>query len=65
LEWDARIPDFPVVHAEVLKARQYMSPAASVMLPERRPLAAAVIDERNAETGAVPHPLHLVGREVQ
>lgn len=25
LEWDARIPDFPVVHAEVLKARQFMS----------------------------------------
>ena len=24
LEWDARIPEFPVVHAEVLKARQYM-----------------------------------------
>jgi uncharacterized protein (UPF0276 family) len=25
LEWDARIPSFPVVHAEVLKARNYMS----------------------------------------
>jgi uncharacterized protein (UPF0276 family) len=25
LEWDARIPEFPVVHAEVLKARQYMT----------------------------------------
>jgi hypothetical protein len=24
LEWDARIPEFPVVHAEVLKARRYM-----------------------------------------
>jgi len=24
LEWDARIPEFPVMHAEVLKARQYM-----------------------------------------
>ncbi|MGE0376271.1 MAG: DUF692 domain-containing protein, partial [Planctomycetaceae bacterium] len=24
LEWDARIPPFPVVHAEVLKARHYM-----------------------------------------
>jgi uncharacterized protein len=65
LEWDARIPDFPVVHAEVLKARQYMSPAESLTLPERRPLAAAASDERNAEIGAVPHPLHLVGREVQ
>jgi uncharacterized protein len=25
LEWDARIPPFPVVHAEVLKARNYMA----------------------------------------
>lgn len=25
LEWDARIPAFPVVHAEVLKARMYMA----------------------------------------
>ncbi len=65
LEWDARIPDFPVVHAEVLKARQYMSPEASITLPERRPLAAAVSDEHTAEIGTVPHPLHLVGREVQ
>ncbi len=24
LEWDAKIPEFPVVHAEVLKARRYM-----------------------------------------
>jgi uncharacterized protein (UPF0276 family) len=24
LEWDARIPEFPLVHAEVLKARRYM-----------------------------------------
>jgi uncharacterized protein (UPF0276 family) len=34
LEWDAKIPPFPVVHAEVLKARQHMSaalaPAAAV-----------------------------------
>jgi uncharacterized protein (UPF0276 family) len=27
LEWDARIPEFPVVHAEVLKARQFMADA--------------------------------------
>ena len=24
LEWDAKIPDFPTLHAEVLKARDYM-----------------------------------------
>ena len=27
LEWDAKIPPFPVVHAEVLKARDYMTAA--------------------------------------
>ena len=27
LEWDAKIPPFPEVHAEVLKARQYMNEA--------------------------------------
>lgn len=31
LEWDAQIPPFPVVHAEVLKAQQYMS----ATLPQR------------------------------
>ena len=27
LEWDAKIPPFPVVHAEVLKARNYLGAA--------------------------------------
>jgi uncharacterized protein (UPF0276 family) len=30
LEWDAQIPPFPVVHAEVLKAKQYMSDALPI-----------------------------------
>jgi hypothetical protein len=29
LEWDARIPEFPVLHAEVLKARDYMGGLAT------------------------------------
>ena len=36
LEWDAKIPEFPVVHAEVLKARQFMeesSPYATAAAP--------------------------------
>jgi hypothetical protein len=33
LEWDARIPPFPVVHAEVLKARRYMAPGGGEPLP--------------------------------
>jgi uncharacterized protein (UPF0276 family) len=37
LEWDARIPDFPVVHAEVLKARNYLGTAELPESPSRRP----------------------------
>lgn len=38
LEWDAKIPEFPVLHAEVLKARQYMGqlPATSVAVRSTR-----------------------------
>ena len=38
LEWDAKIPEFPVVHAEVLKAREFMGVGAAdefVDLPTR------------------------------
>ncbi|HEX2746988.1 MAG TPA: DUF692 domain-containing protein [Verrucomicrobiales bacterium] len=51
LEWDAKIPPFEVVHAEVLKAKQYMSENLTVVPPfdsREEPVAAS----------AVPHPLH-------
>jgi uncharacterized protein (UPF0276 family) len=51
LEWDAKIPPFEVVHAEVLKAKQFMSENLTVVpppSPQMEPVAAA----------AVPHPLH-------
>lgn len=60
LEWDAKIPPFPVVHAEVLKARQYMT---AEELPRWRPAAASAPDD--VADAAVPHPLHLVAAEVQ
>jgi uncharacterized protein (UPF0276 family) len=43
LEWDAKIPEFPVVHAEVLKAKEYMSerlsppPVAATQAPVAGP----------------------------
>jgi hypothetical protein len=44
LEWDAKIPPFPEVHAEVLKARDFMAarltPAVAAP-PTRGPAAAA------------------------
>jgi uncharacterized protein (UPF0276 family) len=59
LEWDAKIPPFEEVHAEVLKARDYIgergaempSPAPSPGPPE--------------STTAIPHPAHLMTPEVQ
>ena len=56
LEWDARIPPFPVVHAEVLKARQYMAAEMPTAAP-----AAPVIDTHSS----VPHPLSYVLTEVE
>lgn len=66
LEWDANIPPFPLVHAEVLKAREYM---ASDGTAGARPLRGYPASGRGAVSpvreSAVPHPLHLVGSEVQ
>lgn len=42
LEWDAKIPEFPVVHAEVLKAKNYMGEQLAVKDPRpSAPFAAA------------------------
>jgi uncharacterized protein (UPF0276 family) len=58
LEWDARIPPFPVVHAEVLKARDYMSAALAPPRVGKRPVAAA-------ESAAVSNPLSFIVPQVQ
>lgn len=65
LEWDARIPPFPVVHAEVLKARVYMN-------AEFRGAAGngATAAEYRAEWGGdptptAPHPLSFIAAEVE
>jgi uncharacterized protein (UPF0276 family) len=55
LEWDARIPEFPVVHAEVLKARRYMS--AELAASSLGPPVPAVPPQ---ETPTVPHPLSFI-----
>jgi uncharacterized protein (UPF0276 family) len=63
LEWDARIPEFPVVHAEVLKARQYMhdlpGPAAGATRP-----AAIAGDITVARTPGVSNPIAYIVPEV-
>src|SRR5246127_5599042 len=59
LEWDAKIPPFPVVHAEVLKARDYMSAALAPARVGARPAAAAT------DPAGVPNPLSFIVPEVQ
>lgn len=58
LEWDAKIPDFPVVHAEVLKAKQFMSDH----LPKFSEPAAPIIAKNDVR--AVPHPHSFLIPEV-
>lgn len=55
LEWDASIPAFPVVHAEVLKARDKIAQASA---------AAPSDDPSPLRRDAVPHPLHHLTAEV-
>jgi uncharacterized protein (UPF0276 family) len=62
LEWDAKIPEFPVVHAEVLKAKQYMAasePGALATGP-----AQPVAHAPGSESMTVPHPLSFIVPDV-
>ena len=61
LEWDARIPPFPVVHAEVLKAKQYMASELEPVPASADEPAAEYVDSGSE----VPHPLAFVATEVE
>lgn len=66
LEWDAKIPEFPIVHAEVLKARHYMQ--SRLEQPADSPLAPAQASPEtvsSASTGTVPHPASFVTAEAE
>jgi uncharacterized protein (UPF0276 family) len=54
LEWDARIPEFPVVHAEVLKARDYMTKH----LPSTRPVS--TVSPAVDGPPSIAHPLSFI-----
>jgi hypothetical protein len=57
LEWDARIPEFPVVHAEVLKAKQFMGPQL-----DRPPATSARALAAPSDGRGVSNPLaYIVG----
>ncbi len=60
IEWDANIPPFQVVHAEVLKARSFMNAdreVSDVHSPVERPVSTPTIQ-------SLPQPLHLVQPEI-
>ncbi len=62
LEWDAHIPEFPVVHAEVLKAREYMRDDFQRAMGD---FAVPVPHETSARHDVVPHPACFVAAEVE
>jgi uncharacterized protein (UPF0276 family) len=72
LEWDAKIPPFPVLHAEVLKARQHIGLELNDVAMggrTRETESAAVADWKQVvawQNGeAVPHPLHHIAAMVE
>jgi uncharacterized protein (UPF0276 family) len=58
LEWDAKIPPFPVLHDEVLKAKRFLGET----LPQPEEESAPEILTGGAP---VPHPLHHIRPEVE
>jgi len=67
LEWDARIPAFPVVHAEVLKALQYMNdlPAAvATASPAEARSAAPAAERMPGAARGVSNPIAYIVGEV-
>ncbi len=71
LEWDAKIPPFPVLHAEVLKAKQHIGEelagermAGLAAEGEPSGLGDDAVEALRKE-GAVPHPLHHAAAEVE
>lgn len=55
LEWDARIPDFPMVHNEVLKARDVLADSIDLSTRSTAPNSLAEPDRKS-----VPHPAVMV-----
>ena len=79
LEWDANIPAFPVVHAEVLRAQRFLddapslgspplvgwTPRPSEVVPKRRTDGASILRGEQSRGPLHPHPSHLITAEVE
>jgi len=62
LEWDARIPPFPVLHDEVLKAKRFMG---ETLPAEPEGAENTEADQVAAAGSLVPHPLHHIRPEIE
>ncbi|QDV69688.1 hypothetical protein Poly24_34050 [Rosistilla carotiformis] len=77
LEWDANIPEFDVLHAEVLKAKAYLSsaqaeplddwdaPSQSSNMPRPLPTEDAVAPANERRRDAIPQPALFSRAEVE
>jgi uncharacterized protein (UPF0276 family) len=66
LEWDASIPPFPVVHAEVLKARRYLEqPPARTFDDAPRSTPSVDHEDVSGPAAPLPHPASFVTAEVE
>lgn len=69
LEWDARIPDFPTVHQEVLKARAYIADGESagdlISWPTSESGADADDKVGTSHGPAIPNPVPFIAAEVE
>ena len=63
LEWDAKIPPFEELHAEVLKAKRFMKEHLVTTGAQAEPHDPAVETRQSADW--VPHPLHHVKPDVE
>ena len=63
LEWDSRIPPFPEVHAEVLKAKQVIAEDAGTSTTSLSTGSTPV--ETDPAGSTVPHPAVLVAAEYE
>jgi hypothetical protein len=62
LEWDARIPEFPVVHAEVQKAREHIG--SELRISDRGLRIGQGQSRIRNENSAIPHPASFITAEV-
>ncbi|WP_437188555.1 DUF692 domain-containing protein [Planctomicrobium sp. SH668] len=58
LEWDAKIPEFPVVHAEILKAKQHIG-----SIPSRADQSKETFNQEHR--AAIPQPAVVVAAEYE